>query len=125
MAKINIKTKNGGVINIEGTPSEVKELTSYFGYLVLHKDHVSKKTLTHSKIKNKIRQSKPTPTSLIGDLIDGGFFKKPIELSAVKTALEEHGHYYPITTLSPVMLRFVRSRQLRRIKQNKRWLYVG
>jgi predicted transcriptional regulator len=63
--------------------------------------------------------------SLIIDLIDGGFFKKPKGLSSIKSTLEEQGHYYPVTTLSPVVLRLVRKRQLRRIKDKKRWQYVG
>ncbi len=63
--------------------------------------------------------------SLIADLIDGGFFKKPKELSAIKLALEEQGHYYPATSLSPNLLRLVRKRDLRRIKDKKRWQYVG
>jgi hypothetical protein len=62
---------------------------------------------------------------LVSQLIDGGFFKKPKELGAIKTALEEQGHYYPVTTLSPAVLRLVRKKQLRRIKDKKRWLYVG
>jgi hypothetical protein len=62
---------------------------------------------------------------LIASLIDGGFFKKPKDLAAIKVSLEESGHYYPVTTLSPTMLRFVRSRQLRRIKEDKKWLYTG
>jgi len=62
---------------------------------------------------------------LVSELIDGGFFKKPKELSAIKIALQEQGHFYPITTLSGVLLRLVRKRDLRRIKDKKRWLYVG
>jgi hypothetical protein len=62
---------------------------------------------------------------LITNLIDGGFFKKPKDLAAVKGALEELGHHYPVTTLSGAMLRQVRKRNLRRLKQDKRWLYTG
>jgi hypothetical protein len=58
-------------------------------------------------------------------LIDGNFFRKPKDLAAIKIALEEAGHYYPVTTLSPTLLRFVRSRQLRRIKDKNKWLYTG
>jgi hypothetical protein len=68
---------------------------------------------------------KPTIGNLIAELIDGGFFKKPKELSAIRNALQEHGHHYPLTTLSPVMLRLVRRRELRRLKDKKRWVYVG
>jgi hypothetical protein len=43
----------------------------------------------------------------------------------VKAALEEMGHHYPVTTLSGAMLRQVRKHNLRRVKQDKRWVYTG
>ena len=58
-------------------------------------------------------------------LMDDGFFKKPKELAAVKAALAERGHVYPVTTISPALLRLVQRRYLRRIKQDKRWFYNG
>jgi hypothetical protein len=62
----------------------------------------------------------------LANLIDGGFFrKKPKDLSSVRTALEELGHHYPLTTLSGAMLRQVRRRNLRRLKQDKKWMYTG
>jgi len=61
---------------------------------------------------------------LIASLVDGGFFKKPRDLASIRTALAEMGHHYPVTTLSPIMLRLVRKRNLRRIKEQKRWVYV-
>ena len=42
---------------------------------------------------------------LILNLIDADFFKVPQELGAVRTALEAQGHFYPTTSLSPLMLR--------------------
>jgi hypothetical protein len=61
---------------------------------------------------------------LIDSLIDGGFFKKPRDLAAIKAALAEMGHHYPQTTLSPAMLRKVRKRSVRRVREQKRWMYV-
>jgi hypothetical protein len=43
----------------------------------------------------------------------------------VKAALEEQGHFYPVTTLSGLMLRLVREKKLRRLKEGKRWRYTG
>jgi hypothetical protein len=64
--------------------------------------------------------------TLISNLIGAGFFKEPKQLGAVKVALEEEGEFYPVTTLSPAMLRLVRAKELRRIKDgNGRWTYVG
>ena len=122
MAKANITTKNGTSILIEGTPKEVAEMVALLQGGSSVSQVVGKSKNTKAA---RVASAKTTPTNLIIELIDGGFFKKPKELGAVKTALEEHGHYYPVTTLSPTMVRFVRKRQLRRIKDKKRWLYVG
>lgn len=119
MVKAQITTKSGSKIVFEGTPKEVALLVSQLEEKVLPP---KEKRSSSNKPKTKHR---PTPTNLIDDLIDGGFFNKPKELSAIKMALEEQGHFYPVTTLSPTVLRFVRKRDLRRIKENKRWLYVN
>lgn len=119
MAKAHITTKDGTKVTIEGTPQEVAALVAQM------KGGISKEpAMTKSPSKHKSRP-KATPINLISELIDGGFFKKPKELSVIKVALEEQGHYYPATSLSPALLRLVRKRNLRRIKDKKRWLYVN
>ncbi len=118
MAKAQLTTRGGAIITIEGTPDEVAALVAR---LEARDRPVGKKTGAPGP-KSTLRA---TPTSLIVDLIDGGFFKKPKELSAIRLVLEEQGHFYPVTTLSPVLLRLIRKRQLRRIKDQKRWLYVN
>lgn len=121
MAKANIKTKDGTIITIEGTPEEVAKTIKLFDSAPS-----SKKEKSHTKEETiSTPNSKITPVNLIGSLIDGGFFKKPKDLSEVKHALEELGHVYPVTSLSPALLRLVRRRQLRRLKEKKRWLYTG
>lgn len=123
MAKAHLEMNNGAKVTIEGTADEVAALLAR-----LKEDRDSfapPRRQTTSKASKNTRPEKPTPINLIGSLIDGGFFKKPKDLAAVKTALEGQGHYFPVTTLSPSLLRLVRKRQLRRIKDNKRWLYNG
>jgi hypothetical protein len=117
VAKAQIKTKKGATITIEGTPSEVAILVRQ-----LHYEPVGSSGEPSDRGGSKQRA---TPFNLISTLIDGGFFKKPKDLAAVKVALEELGHFYPVTTLSPALLRLVRKRELRRLKENKRWLYTG
>lgn len=116
MAKAQYTTADGTKISIEGSPDEVATL--------IEKLHSSSRKTNRKATDNK-SSGKASISNLISDLIDGGFFKKPKELSAVKLTLEEQGHFYPVTTLSPVMLRMVRARKLRRIKDNKRWMYTG
>lgn len=123
MAKAHIALTDGTKITIEGTSDEVAALVS----------KLSTSTPPSSKDKRRsgktseqsTSKSKYGPVDLISALIDGGFFKKPKELGSIRLALEEQGHYYPVTTLSPLMLRLVRKKHLRRLKDKKRWLYVG
>ena len=120
MAKAHI-TKGSTKITVEGTPEEVAALVAQLsGEAPTSAGHASRK-----KAAKGGKAQKTTPVNLISSLIDGGFFRKPKDLAATKVALEEMGHFYPVTTLSPTLLRFVRRRQLRRIKDQKRWLYTG
>src|SRR4051812_9591335 len=124
MAKATLITKDGLKITVEGTPDEVAALVQKLegggG-----RDGSSSKRAASSARPKKATTAKSGPADLLAELIDGGFFKKPKELGAIRLALQEQGHYYPVTTLSPVLLRFVRTRRIRRIKDNKRWQYVG
>lgn len=117
MAKAQFKIKNGANVVIEGSAEEVAELLKIF-------DHGKEDNIV-SDSKNRPEASRPTIASLIGELIDGGFFKQPKELGAIKNALEENGYHYPVTTLSPKLLGLVKKRQLRRIRDKNRWTYVS
>lgn len=66
----------------------------------------------------------PQLTNLINALVESGFFQEPKDLRAVQAGLAEKGHRYPLTSLSSAMLRQVRRRNLRRIKDKKLWTYV-
>ena len=118
MAKAQINFPDGTTVKLEGTPDEINA--------VVDRARKTQKTARGSaRVKVKNRSRPPQLVDLIANLIDGGFFKKPKDLAAVKVALEEMGHHYPVTTLSGAMLRQVRKRTLRRLKQDKRWMYTG
>ena len=121
MAKAQIKRPDGTNILIEGTPQEVAELIAKIEGSAPSK---GKLNVSPGKLGNRNR-SKSTISDLLMLLVDEGFFKKPKELASVKAALAERGHVYPVTTLSPALLRLVRRRYLRRIKQDARWFYTG
>jgi hypothetical protein len=116
MVKAHITTPEGVKVTIEGTPKEI---------VAVVEDLKAKATSAEPPRRRLRTKSGPV---LLGDLIaslkDGGFFKKPRDLASVKSALAEMGHHYPVTTLSPVMLRQVRRRNLRRIREKGRWLYT-
>ena len=122
MPKAHITTKSGSTIVIEGKPEDVALIVQQLqgAEVVLR----GRQRARVPKQKRTARQ-KITPTNLILSLVEGGFFKKPKDLVAVKEALKEMGHHYPVTTLSPSLLRIVRRRGLRRMREEKRWVYTG
>jgi hypothetical protein len=115
MAKAQITTPEGVSIKVEGTPDEIVNLIAEL------KKRDGTRTAT-GRSRSKLPRS--SVTALVESLIDGGFFKKPRGLAEVKDALAEMGHHYPVTTLSGVMLKQVRRRNLRRLKTNKVWTYA-
>src|SRR5687767_4803612 len=105
MAKATLTTKDGLKITVEGTPEEV---VSFVEKLESGSKSTTKKAAT---VRTKAPTAKSGPADLIAELIDSGFFKTPQELGAIRLALQDRGHYYPATTLSPILLRFVRSKR--------------
>ncbi|HEX3095982.1 MAG TPA: hypothetical protein VHQ20_02585 [Patescibacteria group bacterium] len=122
MPKAEYTTSDGTKVSLEGNAKEIAELIKL---LSSQSSDVKASPKPVANKKQKGHSQKSTPTNLVASLIDGNFFRKPKDLAAIKIALEEAGHYYPVTTLSPTLLRFVRSRQLRRIKDKNKWLYTG
>ena len=118
MAKAQLNTKSGTIITIEGTADEVAKLISQF-------EVPQGKPAIRSRQRKQAQSAKSGIVDLLLVQIEEGFFKKPKELGAVRIQLQENGHYYPNSTISPQLLRLVRSRTLRRIKVNKRWAYAG
>jgi hypothetical protein len=118
MAKAQIVTRAGTKITVEGTAEEVADLIERFD------DSAPSKKVIAESAPAKRTQSKAGPQDRIHSLITGGFFRRPQGLGAIRAALEEQGHFYPVTTLSPVLLRLVRGRSLRRLKDNNVWSYV-
>src|SRR5262245_25848314 len=118
MAKARINFPDGTTVSVEGTPDEISA--------VVDRARKAQEGRRGANARVKGGSRPPQLVDLVASLIDGGFFrKKPKDLATVKAALEEMGHHYPVTTLSGEMLRQVRRRNLRRLKQEKRWVYTG
>jgi len=115
MAKAQLTTKLGTRVTIEGTSDEVADLLAR-----LEREAPPVRDAKPSRAKKVLA----SPANLISEFVETGFFAAPKELNAIRLALKEQGHFYPTSTLSPTLLRLVRKRQLRRIKENKRWVYV-
>lgn len=123
MAKATISMASGATIVLEGTDQEVASLVARLEGTV-PKSSGAPAPQTSARQTKRTGNGRVTPVGLISDLIGEGYFAKPRELGAVKQAFEERGHIYPLTHLSPVMLRMVKKRELRRLKQGNRWAYV-
>ncbi len=123
MPTATISTPSGAKIVIDGTDQEIVSLIAKI-------ENLQSDNKAGGRTAGPRRQSRPsvarqTLSGLLSEMIDDGFFKQPRMLSAVKEHLEQNGQFFPLTTLSPAMLRLVRSRQLRRIKDDSgRWAYV-
>jgi len=116
MVKAKITSPDGVTITLDGTPKEISAVVEDL------KTKAAQATPRRQRVSEK---SGPVLlVDLIASLKDGGFFRKPRDLASVKSKLAEMGHHYPVTTLSPVMLRQVRHRNLRRIKEQGRWMYT-
>ncbi len=120
MAKAHLTTKAGTVVTIEGTTDEVANLIDLFDGAGGSKNA----KLPATKQRKKSGKAKDGLARQLDEMIGEGFFKKPKEFGTIKAALEQQGHYYARTTLSPALIRSVRRRDLRRLKDKKHWVYV-
>ena len=118
MAKAQIRMPDGVVVRVDGTAEEVASILRE-----INKNAGSEKR-SRKVVGNKKRHSRVLIGDLVESLRDGGFFKKPRGLADVKTALAEMGHHYPVTTLSGAMLKEVRKKNLRRLREDKHWAYA-
>jgi hypothetical protein len=133
VVKAQIVRADGTKITIDGTSEEVAQLVSRISDAAATpnaESHVPPKT---ARPRNKYKATKTTaavakskgPIDYIRDLISEGFFTNKRGLGDVQAKLEEGAHIYAVTTLSPALFRLVRSKELRRLKEQGRWVYVN
>jgi len=120
MAKANLTLPDGTKVAITGTPQEVAGLVERLSSPIVTSKRPAKKS--HSQKKPPQASG---PVGYIRDLKGEGFFKSKRTISDIQKTLEEKGHIYALTSLSPALLRVVRSRELGRIKEGGVWKYVN
>ena len=126
MAKASLKLFDGTVVIIEGSPDEIAKI------MALHSTTIkNQKIKTSRRSRQSIKSSnRDTSEKIIGpqqrilDLKSIGFFDDKKTISDIQKKLEEQGNIYAQTSLSTPLVRLVRSRDLRRLKQEKIWVYV-
>jgi hypothetical protein len=64
------------------------------------------------------------PQTFILELKNSGFFSEQRSISDVQKKLEEMGHIYSQAFLSTPLIRLVRSKKLKRVKENDSWNYT-
>ena len=65
-------------------------------------------------------------SSLIDQILvlrEDGFFTKPRTITGIKIKLAERGYLCPVTTISPLLLKLVRSNQLKREQTSEGFKY--
>ncbi len=126
MPKAKITTDTGLNIEVDGTAEDIKAIINYANQSLTTTNTDTSTIQPKSNTVKKSRNQKieNTPTSLVRLLATENYFKPPKSLPQIKEKLTEMGHYYPMTSLSPAVLRLVKKRELRRIKDKKGWVYT-
>ena len=121
MPKATIKSSTGAIITVEGSQEEVTKIISDF-----EKTSIVgrvKRGNSLSKAASGGEKKREGAADLILGLREAAFFDRPKTLAEMGAALEEKGFLYPTTTLSGVVLRLVKKKELRRKKVDGRWVY--
>ena len=120
MAQAKITTTDGISVEVHGTPDEVAT--------------VVERLRSGAKLESKgqprgARQSKERTSGGIPDMVkilkEEDFFKSPKGLGEIRKKLADMGHHYPLTTLSGAMQTQAQKRNLRRFKQDGKYVYVS
>lgn len=129
MAKANLVLPDGTTVAIEGTAEEVAVLLTKFSQPTViarsKKEKKKKRRIASSATGSGAKKKKDGPTGLITELAKEGYFKSKRTISDIQNKLEELGHIYAITSISPILTRLTKNRALRRLKENKVWVYVN
>jgi hypothetical protein len=115
MAVARISIPGGISVQVDGTPAEVAAVLENLR---------AKHSGSAVGLVRKPAKSRGDIPGLVDALKAEDFFKSPKGLSDVQKKLAELGHHYPVTTLSGAMQAQSRSRNLRRFKQNGKYVYV-
>jgi hypothetical protein len=135
MPKANVVLADGTKVTIDGTTDEVAALLQLISSGASQppgaatskgtKRRRGRAPAPSSGKGGSVRKATSGPADYIRDLVTADYFKTKRGLGDVQKKLEEGGHIYAVTHLSPVLLRGVRAKELRRIKEGGTWKYVN
>ncbi len=125
MSKATIETKTGMKVQVEGTSEEVtkivSELERHEQFNRWREERIDK--IRKRRDEERSGQSQGKLTDFINKLKDENFFENPKSLRDIQLALRTKGAIYPITTLSPILLRMVRKAEFERVLDGEVWKY--
>lgn len=127
MAKANLTLANGTKVTLEGNAEEITILLEKFSNGISSIGSPKDQNQPEKK-KGKVNSKAKTrkgPQDFILELIEEGFFATRRTIGDIQNKLEEKGHIYPQSHLSTPLVRLTRKRELRRMKENKTWVYVA
>ena len=119
MVKANIETSSGTKIFIEGKPEDISQVMRLFE----GKEHNITEA-RNSNIKSKKMKKGGGLTTCVRELKGEGFFDKPKDLISIKQELAKKAHIYPVTSIQPTLLNLVKAKELGRLKEDSKWVYV-
>lgn len=121
MPKAEITLPSGAKITIEASDREIRELVDHYAAA----GNTGKQPARQARIGTPREREVEGPTGHLRHLKDEGFFGRKRSLGAVQERLAELGHIYPQTTLSPILIKLTKRRELRRMKEKGIWVYVS
>lgn len=127
MAKARLILTNGTKVLIEGNSAEVATLLDKFSQPVQSQNqrtHLKGQKQSNRGLPKGTRKARKGPVGYIMELSEEGFFKTKRTLPDIQKKLEEIGHIYAQTSLSPAMLNLTKKRILRRLSEKNGWVYV-
>jgi len=129
MATANIDLTDGTKIVVEGTPDEIARVLELYRCGPSPVPRESASVSSRSERPQRLRRESPSRSrsgamQYIRALISDQFFAERQSISNVQSKLEELGHIYPLTHLSTPLRRLAQSKELRRLRQGRNWVYV-
>jgi hypothetical protein len=134
VATANIDLPNGTKVVIEGSPEEIARMVNLicgltrpdFEPSASREIAVLGRSLARARTPQvDIPRATGGVAQFVREMIAENFFGEPRSLADVKRRLADLGHIYPLTHLSTPMRRLVRSKELRRLRQGRNWVYVA
>ncbi len=128
MTRATLTLPNGTKVTVEGDSGEIEAMLRTFGAPGVESARdvaQAQGPAPPTRSRSQTDREPGGPTGYIRHLKTEGYFREKRSLNDIKKKLEEMGHIYPSHDISPRLVRLVRMRELRRLKEAGIWKYVN